>query len=480
MNRTPRTILLATSIVLLAVPLGGCMKNHRMEQGRIDELYQPSADLWLEAQPMTLQVGQQALPNRVVLIREQSLHRSVLSLASLRGRIFTGQDDLQLLIADQVAQSVADILRQIADRTGAWGQKAETYPTDAGRDEWVDDTAGILALLYVLDRGEAAVDPRQLTGGGSDAVVVAPVIRSMITYMMKRMEIETGQDERLLNTPSERRLPIEFVLQGAFRLAGLVMPPGAPDEVLHVFEGGPPTAIGVERQLQDVLLELRKAAEEDRRPPSNEKLILALKAVPLALNNMARVLEQWDKFYLVSMEVGKVDGQEMVSLVIDVQPGREVRIDAIHSMAPVVTMQGRVRINLMSSDTEDAGTTRVQLVNERGGRIVVRFESWVYGLASLFAFPIEDWGLREVTVVRTRPERHRRVTDVELELQADNPKSTSDPRRVMRIHTVRNLDVKTHQEIVDRIVKRDTTFEFFRPEQMWYYERTSRESLPKP
>ncbi|NLX60020.1 MAG: hypothetical protein GXY74_13140 [Phycisphaerae bacterium] len=473
---------LASLAVAVLTPLvfAGCMSNRALEPGRIDELFQTQDNLWQSAEPLALQVGGQTIPSRILMIREQSLHRSVLSLAALRGHMFTRQEDLQLLISDEVAGSVADMLRDIGERMKVWSRKAEAYPTEAGRHEWVRDTASILAVLYVLDRGEAAIDPRSRPGGGTDAAVVAPVIRSMITYLMKRMEVEAGHGERLLNTPSEQRLPVEFALQGAFRLANLTMPPGATDEVLRIFESGPPTVVGVERQLQEVLLEQRRAAEGDRRPPANEKLTTALKAVPLALNNMARVLEQWNKFYLVGMELGRLDDQEMVSLVIDVQPGQEVRIDAIHAMAPVVTVQGRVRVNLLSSESDEADTTRVQLVNERGGRIVIRFESWVYGLASLLAFPIEDWALNEVTIVQTRPERHRREADVELLLRADDVKAGADPRRVMRIHTVRRFTAETSETTVDRIVRRDTRFEYYQPTRMWYYDRTSREKLPKP
>jgi hypothetical protein len=466
--------------VLAPLVLVGCMSSRALERGRIDELFQARDNLWLSAEPLAMQVGGQTIPSRILLIREQSLHRSILSLAALRGHMFTGQDDLQLLISDQVADSVAEVLRDIAERMKAWSRKAEAYPTQAGRHEWVRDTASLLAVLYVLDRGESAIDPRSRPGGGTDAATVAPVIRSLITYLMKRMEVEAGHGERLLNTPSEQRVPVEFILQGAFRLANLTMPPGAADEVLRVFESGPPTVVGVEQQLQEVLLEQRRAAEGDRRPPANEELATALKAAPLAINNMARVLEQWNKFYLAGMEFGRLGDQEMASLIIDVQPGQEVRIDAIHEMAPVVTIQGRVRVNLLSSESDEAETTRIQLVNERAGRIVIRFESWVYGLASLLAFPIEDWALNEVTIVQTRPERHCRETDIELLLRADNVKAGADPRRVMRIHAVRRFTAKTTATAVDRIVCRDMRFEYYQPTRMWYYDRTSHEKLPKP
>ena len=482
MSRINRTAVLLVAATWLAAATGGCMKSQPLAGDRMDQLYHEAPSAWAQAEPTTLTVEGKTLPGRVTLVREQSLRRSIVNLSKLRDRLFHTDGDLQLLISDEVAESVASIAREMADRTERWGEKAEEYPSDSGRQDWANDTASILALFYVLDRGDAAADPRQVAGSGrSEVTVMAPVIRSMITYMMmKRMEIETQGRQRLLSTPSERRLPVEFILQGAFRLAELGMPAEAPDEVLHIFEEGPPTVVGVEHELRGLLLGLRKEAEEDRRPPDDRKLKLSLKAVPMALNNIARLLEQWNKFYLVSMELGTIGGRQAVSLVLDVQPGRSVRIDAVHSLAPVVTMEGRVRINLTSIESEAGDQTRVQIINERGGRIAVRFESWVYGLASLFAFPIEDWGLQEMVITKTRPQRHRKEVKVELLLKARDYSEGDDPRRLMRIHTVRRLEVTTKKEKVDRIVRHDTRFEFFRPERMWYYDRTSRQALPEP
>jgi len=481
MSKINRTAVLLVAATWLAAAAGGCMKSQPLAGDRMDQLYHEAPSAWVQAEPTTLTVEGKTLPGRVTLVREQSLRRSIVNLSNLRDRLFQTDGDLQLLISDEVAESVASIVREMADRTERWGQEAEKYPSDSGRQGWANDTASILALLYVLDRGDAAADPRQVAGPRRpNTAVIAPVVRSMITCMMKRMEIETHGRQRLLGTPSERRLPVEFILQGAFRLAELRMPAEAPDEVLRVFEEGPPTVVGVENELRGLLLELRKEAEEDRRPPANRRLKLSLKAVPPALDNMARLLEQWNKFYLLSMELGTIGGRQAVSLVLDVQPGRSVRIDAVHSLAPVVTMEGRVRINLTSSESDAGDQTRVQIINERGGRIAVRFESWIYGLASLFAFPIEDWGLQEMAITKTRTQRHRKDVKVELLLRARDYSEGDDPRRLMRIHTVRRLTVTTKKEKVSRIVRHDTRFEFFRPERMWYYDRMSRQVLPDP
>ena len=51
---------------------------------------------------------------------------------------------------------------------------------------------------------------------------------------------------------------------------------------------------------------------------------------------------------------------------------------------------------------------------------------------------------------------------------------------MIRIHTVRRLEVETRGETVDRRVRNDLRFEYWRPDRMWYYDRTSHDALPKP
>jgi len=281
---------------------------------------------------------------------------------------------------------------------------------------------------------------------------------------------------------SQRSLPIEFVLRGAFRLARLQMPAQAPAEVQNVFDHGPPTAVGVENILREKLLDLRKQAERGAKLSGNKSLELVMKGIPIALAKLARGIEQWDKFYLAAVEVGEVDGEEMISLVADVQPGETVRIDQVHAMAPLLTFQGRTRINLRKVPGQGEGAERLsaRFVDERGGQVCVRFESGIYSLASLLAFPIEDWVLDEMVITRSQPERHRKETDVVLLMRTREWKEGQDRRRVMRIHTVRTLEVTTSGETVDRRVRTDLRFEFFRADRMWYYDRTSYTLLAKP
>jgi hypothetical protein len=480
---TTRQAVLLTLLVLAAVAAPGCLKNDALAEGRMDEVYRPSVNRWPEAEPIKLTVAGRPVPSRLTLTREHDLLSSVLDIVKAREKVFSESRRMQLLVADDLGDMLAGILRDMAERTRGWAESSDDYAKTDGREKWAGDTAGILSLLYRIDRGRAVADPREaLDPERSRWAAVAPVLRSVITVMMHRMELETGDQGLLSALEDQRSLPVAFVLRGAFRLASLEMPADAPATVLEVFDHGPPTAVGVENVLRRRLLELRDKAEEGRRPPSSKKMTRYLKAVPILLRNIARGVEQWDKFYLASAEIGTTGSGPMLSLVADVQPGQVVRIDAVHKMAPLVTLEGRTRVNLWQTSEPDGGPKRVhvQFVDERGGRVAVRFESWVYGLVSLFAFPIEDWGLDELVITRTRPERHRREMIVDMMMTARKyGAGDEDRRRMIRLRTVRRLEVTTTGDTVDRRVRTDLRFEYWRPDRMWYYDRTSYKVLPK-
>ncbi len=471
-------------LLLLLLAGGGCMRSEPLAPGAMDSLYRPSGDRWAGAEKPRIEVAGRPLPTRFVMRREDSLFRSAVNLGEARGRLFAGSGDFEVLLADDLGEMLVRVLRDLAERTEGWAERSSEYPLDRGREQWASDTAAILSLLYRLDRGPAAADPREaLLEDRSAAASVAPIIQSLTGYLMRRMEVAGGEAELLGRLGSSRSLPVAFILRGAFRLAGLREPAGASREVLEVFDEGPPTAVGVENVLRRRLLAWRDEAEKSPGPSLNRKVTKYLRAVPMILDAAARLAEQWHKFYLVSAALGEdASGNHVVSMVVDVRPGEAVRMDAVHPMAPVLTVEGRARVNFWSTEGAmgEAEETCVRFLDERGGRVAIRFESWVYGLASLFTFPIEDWALEEITVQQTRPERHRYETFVRVLMRSRRYAEGEDRRRALRVHTVRTLEVTTEGEQVERVVCKDTRFEYARPKRRWYYERESREALPKP
>jgi hypothetical protein len=51
---------------------------------------------------------------------------------------------------------------------------------------------------------------------------------------------------------------------------------------------------------------------------------------------------------------------------------------------------------------------------------------------------------------------------------------------MIRSRAVRQLEVETHGETVERAVVTDSKLDYFTPRRIWYYAANSRVELPKP
>jgi hypothetical protein len=415
---------------------------------------------------------------------------SMVSLSRASQALQSGGETFEVLLSADVSKALAADLRNVADRLEDWGDSVELYPTLLGRQKWAKDTAGVLAVLYRFARGSEVTDPREALRGqeaASASAAVAPVLRSLVLMVMQEQDGRPPPLDQLVKFPDRRSLAVEAVLGASFRLARLRLPPGAIDEVEEILLRGPPSALGVESRLVQKLLELRARAVEAQEPPIGSGTKTALKVIPAMLGLVAQMSDQWRKFYLTSITIGRLDGRTAVSLVADIRPGEVVRLDHIFPAAPAITIEGRTRINIWTTSADGRDGTHVQFADERGGRVALRFENPLYAPLKLLAFPIEDYRLREIDVTTVRPQRHRTEQTVDFFLEATRP--SADQRRMIRHHSVRQLEVQTHGETVERTVVTDSKLEYFTPGllmdsltsgRIWYYDSHSRVELPKP
>jgi len=484
------SLCFAAILVLLSLAATGCMTSRAAAPGEFDAQYQPLENAWPRAEVQPIKIGEHTLPACYRIIYEPSNLVSMVSLSRAPQALQSGGETLEVLLSADVSKALAADLRNVADRLEDWGDSIEFYPTLLGRQKWAKDTAAVLAVLYRFARGSEAIDPREALRGKtaeSASAAVAPVVRSLVLMVMQDQDGRPPPLDQLVKFPDRRSLAVEAVLGASFRLARLDLPPGAIDEVEEILLNGPPTALGVESRLVQKLLELRARAVEAEEPPIGPRTRTALKVVPALLGLVAQMSDQWSKFYLTSITIGRIDGRTAVSLVADVRPGEVVRLDHIFPAAPAVTIEGRTRINIWTASAEGRDVTRVQFADERGGRVALRFENPLYAPLKLLAFPIEDYRLREIRVTTVNPRRHRTEQTFDLLLEATRP--SPDQRRLLRVHSVRQLEVRTHGETVERTVVTDSKLEYFVPGgltdyvipgRIWYYASSSRVELPKP
>lgn len=482
---------LATAVISSAL-IGGCMKSRATAPGEFDRLYIERENIMQHADADDDELSDR-LPERMIIISEGSTWASVNNLLSAGERLRQGeQDDLRLLVTPEMAAEAAEVLQQLSEAIQSWSEDVAAYAGDAGREKWAEDAAKVFAVIYRVDYGSEAADPRPYANRRLTHLSQgAPLARSVLEYIGRQSSGGSlFEDGRLLGAERRRQLVIQFGLAGVFQAADLRIPRGALEELSEIMEQGPLSAVVVQGMLKRKLLELRRRAESDERPIHRNELTGYLDIMPPVLNNLARLLEQWDKFYLVVFEVAEIDGRMIGSLVADVRPGYEVRIDQLHSLAPALTGKGRFRLNFWQegggggSDDEareaDESRIIVQAINERGGQAAVRFEQWFYDLAGLFAFPLDDWSLHSVEVVTRQPEPHLKLTDVTVLMNLVHYEPGEDSRRAIRVSQARRLVVESKGERVDRFAETSREIEFHTPEKVWYDSSTSRTRLPGP
>ena len=483
--KPPSSWCAAALLVSLALAATGCMSSRAAAPGELDAQYQPVENVWPQTEVRPLKIGERTFPACYRLVYEPSNLASMRSLNRAPQALRSGGETFEILISAEVAAALAADLRNIADRLEDWGHATEFYPLPLVREKWAKDTAAVLAVLYRLARGSEVIDPREALRGKeveSASAAVAPIARTLV-FMAAQPPDSDLPLEQLVEFPNRRSLAVDGILSISFRLARLRPPPEAVDEVEEILLHGPPTALGVENQLVRKLLELRARAAPSDAPPFGEEVQTAAKAVPAFLRLLARMCDQWPKFYLASVTIGRRDGGTVVSLVADVRPGEVVRLDGIISLVPALTLEGRTRINIWTAGPPGRETLRIQFADERGGRAAMRFEHPIYALVGLLtfpslSFPIEGYAFREIDVATTRPARQRTEQTVDVLLEAAGP--SADPRRMFRYRSVRELEVRTHGETVERLVVTDSPLDYFTSERMWYYASHSRIELPKP
>ncbi len=484
-TRVALTLLLPALIILTAAT--GCMDSRATRPGEFDAAFHVRPDKWRQVNLATRGEGAE-MPQRVIIIREESTWASISNLTSAREQIAERPaDGLRLLITPEMAADAADDMRQLAEAIGRWSTQVETYVQPSGRKKWAEDASKVFAIIYRVDHGVEAADPRPYARATQQHLSQgAPLARSVMEYVAAQSAPgRMFKDGRLLYNEERRRLVVKFAMAGVFQAADLRIPDGAVEEVMAIMEQGPMSAVIVQGMIEQKMLELRQRAERDERPIRRDELTVYLDVMPRMLQNMARLLDQWDKFYLVVMEMAEVDGQTVGSLVVDVRPGYEVRIDELHDLAPVLTAKGRFRLTFWQEEPAgqaeaEESVIHVQCVSERGGQAAIRFEKWFYGLAGLLAFPLDDWALHSVDLVTRKTAPHAKVTTVTVLMNLVDYAPGEDTRRILRVTQERRLNVETQGEQVDRFADVERTIEFLSPEKVWYDTSTSRTRLPGP
>ncbi len=225
----------------------------------------------------------------------------------------------------------------------------------------------------------------------------------------------------------------------------------------------------LEKTLADVL---RKNFE--KAPPAEPGNRLsgligtAFAVAPKAIGMLETFISQWNKMDSIELEFRHEGDMPVVSVIIRVQPDKELRLDKQFFMQPALVFRGGTRITVQPHATRTAETV-VLFEPLEGGRAELRFEGLLYGMVRLLALPLSNAALREVRV-STESHAGQRLTSVTILMEAID--GSKDARRIMTVQDVRDTQIERSPfAVIKQTTRTEQIFNYLTPDRRYMYRR---------
>jgi hypothetical protein len=445
---------IATLLIPAAALLAGCMPSEPVESSAMDQAWGLSPDRWSQAEPKRIEVEGRTIP---YLFR----------LASAPTGEPTGPGIREEVVTPAEARELAADLREIREVLEDLADFVESGP-GADADEWAEAMATALVSVERIARGQS---PRAAGQGppGSDASRSA---HAVMTTLVEYLDRRTG-GRLLAGLPPEKRdrvrqVLVQVILRIGLATAGKHGPDALQERIAaRLAETENPVAA-------DLVKPLRKALEQAPAAAPNDQLGQVVRTVatsaPKALRVMEGLVEQWDRVASVELELRELEDQPIVSAVLHVKPGRELRVPELHPAQPTVALRGHLRITVQSRAEP---TNQVAVLFEDAGpegRAELRFEGLIYGLVRLLALPLASGTIREIRV-DTHGDATGRFTHAAVLMHAFGE---GDPRRIIILQDARGGRLERgpfHIDVVDRFSR--STFTYLTPRRKYSYTHES-------
>jgi len=449
------TTCCATIFVMLAA--AGCMPSKPVLPRQLDEYWQLQPDIWPEAQPASLSLGQRTIPGRWIFRNEpdtnaarQSIDNAIASLKS-----GTAGEVLEVGVSSGQWAQVADVLAQARK---AISRLAEIEPGEESADarQWAEALADAILsadryIGIVTSDGEA-------TDGASGGEAFMPMLIGLLNEQSAGSLFGDlgGREEMNL-----RLIVVQSVLRLGFGMAGKSMPPYLPRRIMEDMPNRDREA------LEQMLIE--SLADAPPAPSSDVVVKIvrgALEGLPIALRVAEAPLRQWDRVEYAEVEYRRTNGQSLVSVVVKTRPGMQLELKDLHFMQPSLSLRGAVRATVMrDAPTEQSISILIEPLEEKSGARM-EMHGLVWALVRLFAAPIAGGDLRQITVWNAAANTAPGGMGVKLLMLTDG----KDPRRVLSFSRVRQTAIR--REIADvgyMVLWRRIDFAYVTPGRLYYY-----------
>lgn len=460
------TVLVATG----AVAVVGCIASQQLDPGDLGRWAALHQDVSAIGPCQAPVVGGRRLPKRWTFRQNPSVMRSAISIVQAKQRLEEEAEEIEVVISPDHATDLANLLARGRSAMEAMREVCGSdKPVD--RRRWAGGMAKALAGLELVVRATSVDAP----AGPADRDVplgmsAGPILDLVVQYLNQR-----AGGVLLADLPPEdlhqlRAVVVESMLRVGMGAAQRKPPKGLRESLLGVMEQAE-DAEALQRRLEPILVD----ALEQAGPSSGDggvggSVRTVLAYAPKLLQVFEMLARQWDRAEYAAFEFHTCKGQPVVVAVLAVQPGKEIRLEDMVMFQPVLAFRGTSRM-VVEPKLPSTGETVLAFESEgEGGGVEMRFEGIGWGLAKLFALPLDDGYLREVRVFVGEPGEADRIINVALLMEATNAKA--DPRRLLHFQDVRRARIERGPFEIRTVADRsEMVFNYLTPEKRYTFTR---------
>ncbi len=455
--------------IVMAVGVVGCIPSEKLAENEMDGYWLLNADTWPDAQRQPLELAGRTLPAKWIFRQDPSLIWSTVSMVRAIDSLEDGTEVFDVSISPTHADMLVSILKEarmtIEDLREIADPGARRSP-----ERWSAVVASSLVSIEKIARLTTSQEHHDATAGADEPLgwSAGPMLQMVTAYLNERTGGDLLAGMGMNEAGRLREALVQMVLRLSFAAGGKQDPADLRDYVVALMRDSDKPEI-LEKTLVDVL---RKNFE--KAPPAEPGNRLsgligtAFAVAPKAIGMFETFISQWNKMEYIELEFRHENNMPVVSVVIKVQPGKELRLDRQFFMQPALVFRGGTRITIQPHVTRTAETV-VLFEPLEGGQAELRFEGLLYGMVRLLALPLSNAALREVRV-STESHTGQRLTSVTILMEATD--GSKDARRIMTVQDVRDMQTdRSPFAVIQKTTRTEQIFNYLTPTRRYMYRR---------
>ncbi len=474
MKRNHWIIAAAMGVAFVAA---GCMPSEALDPGEMDRAWALSADVTDEATLSQPDLGDTKLPSTWTIRYTDNLILSTVSLVRASDALREQEpNEIEFSLSQEYAVSIIDTLDKTRAAIRDIRDLTETGPIE-GREEWASSMATAMLRIEQITRRITADDSKSLgTDEDPFALPSGPVTDMIAGYLDEQSPGSLLGDAGPSETRTLRTILAQITLKVGFIGAGHRLPDELPGEVADLM-GQATSSEALKETLTRTLTEaLVNAPSGPREQRLREDVRDALKGADKGLAVLQKLISQWDRMEYVQLKLFKRNDKPVMQGTIKTQPGKTVRVADMVIAQPTMVFRGETRIVTFTEETTGETVMLFEPVGEGG--VELRFEGVLWGLAKIFAFPLDDGRLREVRVLVNTHSQGRSLIHVSLKMES--LAGGGDRRRLMMFQDARFTTIRRKIDSVQPIVERmEQSFHYVTPEKRYTFQRVKHDVRPE-